>query len=188
MENTYLHLGRRSIRAGIAAMAAAVLIAGATWIGLAAGANGPTAQAVSATPAPQISHAIAAGHDSYADIVKVVAPAVVTIRTEGKAKVSPTDFQGDDFFRQFFGDRGSPFEPGQFAPGQPGRGQRQQPRTFKQRALGSGVIVSNDGYLLTNNHVVDGADDIKVETTDGRHVHREGHWHRQAQRPRAPQD
>ena len=42
------------------------------------------------------------------------------------------------------------------------------PRVPRQRGLGSGVIVSGDGYILTNNHVIDGADDIKVELSDGR--------------------
>src|SRR5262249_62072265 len=65
----------------------------------------------------------------------------------------------DDLFRRFFGnpeDRG-------------GRNIRPQiPRTFRQRGLGSGVVMSHDGYILTNHHVVNGADDIQVELTDGR--------------------
>src|SRR5581483_10185845 len=42
------------------------------------------------------------------------------------------------------------------------------PRSFRQRGLGSGVIMSSDGYILTNYHVIDGADDIRVDLTDGR--------------------
>ena len=64
----------------------------------------------------------------------------------------------DDFFRRFFGD----------PDGQPGP--QRQPRVPRSSGLGSGVIVSTDGYILTNNHVVEDADEIRVETTDGRSV------------------
>ncbi|HZP47420.1 MAG TPA: DegQ family serine endoprotease [Vicinamibacterales bacterium] len=148
-------ISKRAARAGLAVLASILLISGAAWRGLAADEH-PAAHA--ATVSTPIQHAVAGSRDSYADVVDVVAPAVVTIRTEGKAKVSPTQFQvpDDDFFEQFFGPNF--------------RGQRRgmQPRTFKQRALGSGVMVTTDGYLLTNYHVVDGADEIKVDFTDGR--------------------
>jgi S1-C subfamily serine protease len=94
------------------------------------------------------------GRDSYADVVNVVTPAVVTIRVEGRARVSPTQFQDDDLFRRFFGDQfGGP--------------QRRMPAP-RTRGLGSGIVVTSDGYLLTNHHVIDGASDIRVEFTDGR--------------------
>jgi serine protease Do len=171
MDNTRIHLGQRGIRAGIAAAAVAVALAGATWHGLAADQKAPVARSTSAavaqTAQAPLSRAVAGGRDSYADIVKVVSPAVVTIRTEGRARVSPTDFDNEDFFRRFFGGQ---FSPNQFSQ----RGQRQAPQrqmppqAFRQRALGSGVVVESDGYILTNDHVVDGADDIKVDFTDGR--------------------
>src|SRR5262245_28634029 len=120
MSDRFINFQR--VQGGVLAVIAATAIAGGVaWHGAAVNAQPTT------TVTTPIAHAVAGGRDSYADIVDVVAPAVVTIRTQGKTRVSPTQFQGpdDDFFRQFFGD--------QF-----GRGQRQQPRAPKQRGLGSG--------------------------------------------------
>jgi len=90
---------------------------------------------------------------SYADVVDGVAPAVVTIRSQRVVR-APRQFPffNDPFFRDFFGDRYG-------APG---------PRPQIQRGLGSGVIITKDGYILTNHHVIDGAEEIRVELTNNR--------------------
>ncbi len=100
----------------------------------------------------------AGGHNSFAPIVKKVAPGVVKVFTTTKVRNSSFNNTPDmgDFFRRFFGD--------QF----PGQGPRRNFNVPRQVGIGSGVIVTKDGYILTNNHVVDGADEVKVGMQDGR--------------------
>jgi serine protease Do len=99
------------------------------------------------------------GHSSFAPVVKKVAPGVVKVYTVTKAHT--TGFSGpqsdmDDFMRRFFG---QPFQ---------GPNSRRNLETPRQQGIGSGVVVTKDGYILTNNHVVDGADEVKVSMQDGR--------------------
>ncbi len=90
---------------------------------------------------------------SYADVVSRISPAVVTVRSTERTRQSRQfPFMDDPFFRDFFGDR-NPM-------------QQQPPQ--RVQGLGSGVIIRNDGYILTNHHVVDGATEIRIETTDNR--------------------
>src|SRR5262247_571682 len=101
--NGRFNLSKQAARTALAVVAAALLVSGAAWRGLAADSQPAAAHAaVVSTP---IAHAIAGSRDSYADVVDVVSPAVVTVRATGRAGVSPTQFQvpDEDFFGQFFG-------------------------------------------------------------------------------------
>src|SRR5258708_8568583 len=116
----------------LAVLAAGALTTGAAWHGLSADTQKVDAQKAATISTP-ITHTIAGGRDSYADVVGVAAPAVVTIRTEGKAKMMPTMFQGQDglegqdgqdptdLLRRFFGDQFGGQQPGQRMPRQPQR-------------------------------------------------------------------
>ena len=94
----------------------------------------------------------AAGPVSYAAAVEKAAPAVVNINTAKVVSVQPNPLFKDPFFQQFFG-----------------RGQN-LPRKQIERSLGSGVIFSDQGYILTNHHVIGGADAIQVFLRDGRNA------------------
>lgn len=92
------------------------------------------------------------GPVSYAQAVERAAPAVVKISTAKVVKIKPHPFFDDPTFRQFFG----------------GGDELIRPHERVETGLGSGVIVSNKGYLLTNHHVIKSADKIQVALRDGR--------------------
>lgn len=101
---------------------------------------------------------------SFTEIAEAVSPAVVNIRTEKVIKrTGPAfrHFQGPfskddpfhDFFERFFGDR--------------------RQKEFKQRSLGSGFIIDKEGHIVTNNHVVENADKIKIKLKNGKEYNAE---------------
>ncbi|CAH2932010.1 MAG: Outer membrane stress sensor protease DegQ, serine protease [uncultured Paraburkholderia sp.] len=89
---------------------------------------------------------------SYADAAQKAMPAVVNVFSSKDGSLPPDPRAKDPLFRYFFGDKNN------------NRKQREQPAAN----LGSGVIVSSEGYILTNQHVVDGADQIEIALADGR--------------------
>lgn len=112
-------------------------------------------------PTPTVSMSTrseAASGRGYSAVVKRVLPAVVNISSSKVVKQTALEGgQGlDPFFRQFFGnDFGQRFN---------------VPQERREKALGSGVIISPEGYILTNNHVVDGAKDVTVTLHDKREM------------------
>jgi serine protease DegQ len=89
---------------------------------------------------------------SYADAAQKASPAVVNVFSSKDGSLPPDPRAKDPLFRYFFGDKNN------------NRRQQEQPASN----LGSGVIVSSEGYILTNQHVVDGADQIEIALADGR--------------------
>jgi serine protease Do len=91
----------------------------------------------------------------FVKVAQMVKPAVVNISTEKIVRVPYAPFSFfDDFFREFFGEEWPSFP--------------RQDQEMIQRSLGSGVIVSEDGYILTNNHVIKNADKIRITLLDKR--------------------
>ena len=111
----------------------------------------PSASAISETPMVPAS---------FSDLAEQVRPGVVNIQVVKKVK--NVDFGFPHFFGNPSGER-NPFGDffGPFSEGNP-------PGGYKQQGVGSGFVISQDGYILTNNHVVEGADQIKVKLTNGK--------------------
>jgi Do/DeqQ family serine protease len=130
-----------------------LLFSGALF-GWAAGDLGVSSAAAptTTTTEPAVERTDTGAAASYAPVVERVTPAVVTIRSERTVRTSAPQVPDHPFFREFFGQR---FDP------------RQMPER-REGGMGSGVVVRADGYILTNDHVVNGAEEVTVELSDGR--------------------
>ena len=123
-----------------------------------------TNAATTSAPAPVVAAAPAGQPVDLTYAAEKALPSVVYIKSVQNSKVQTIEYS--DPFEDFFSD---PFG-GFFGRGQGNNGQKRQRQvqTPKRAAAGSGVIISADGYIVTNNHVVDGADELTVSLTDNK--------------------
>ena len=123
--------------------------------------------AVAPSPSAMITTSATPSATGFADVAKAVTPAVVNITTVTLEKVvdgRSTPEALRDRMEEFFGGPGQPFGPRGFhGPQGPG-----EPRGHRGGGLGSGVIVSSDGYILTNNHVIERASEVTITLPDKR--------------------
>ncbi|MFI4965979.1 MAG: Do family serine endopeptidase [Caulobacterales bacterium] len=154
---------KKELFAGAVGALAAAAIAAGGQMAVAASTGGP----VNARPIAPIA---AAAPPSFADLVQRVAPAVVSVDVEGKASPESTAFSGPSqespFGPQGGFDGQDPF--GAFRRMFPQIPDQAAPAPAPMRATGSGFFISADGYIVTNNHVVEHADKITVRTSDDR--------------------
>ncbi len=116
--------------------------------------GGATGSILSASTTTTDNDAKVSMKTSFAPAIKMVAPSVVTVWSSRKVKTEQSPFFQDPLFQRFFGDQSF--------------GNSPVPRDRREQGIGSGVVVSEDGYILTNNHVVDGSADIKISLNDRR--------------------
>jgi serine protease Do len=140
---------KRKIIAGIVILLLGFLLGGIAFYAL--GKFTGQGRYISSPITPNVSRQIMETGRAFSDIVNTVSPSVVNISTTKVVRKDAGPFFDDPFFDFFspFHDFGSP-------------------KKWKERSLGSGVIVSPDGYIVTNNHVVEKADEIKVTLFDKR--------------------
>ena len=143
---------RRFGGVAVAIGATSLMLGGLAWPAFRGEIPAAASTLEAAGPAPLVNGGPVAA--SYADVVNKVSPAVVLVRSS--RMVQQTSMGQDNPFRRFFGEEFGEDE---------GRGPA---RPRREGGIGSGVVVTGDGYILTNNHVVAGAERVTVDFVDGR--------------------